>query len=490
MFARRSVLILLTTLFIKAGEAFVIFLATNKYESSEFGYLTIANSFFAFFIFFSDLNFGTTHIKKMSEGVHAKSQYFSTYMSFKAIILPTITIAFVIMLQMNVASGGVADASLLNQVLAVMLVSSILNSINVIYQSSFQAEMNTTKMQSGNVLAMGIKIASAFLVVLFVDGFIFFVFLFLAYEAITLAVNIVMGRGYRLIRVNAGLLKEYLRFQGVFLLPSIISIVYLNLGPLFLAGVLGVEALGVYYVISRIVSLFSLIRNALQALLLPKISSDLKENNIDEIRRSIAVFEKYILILWGVICIGCFGAGKVLLGFFGAEYREGGLLMLLFEISFCYNWAWGPYLTILVSREDPRYILVQGINLALSIVAWIFLPPFIGIIAIDFGRFVATFPIAIYLSRTVHKLYGFGRPSRGVVIILVSVASIATLQAITGAVQLQGLTAILLTVLALGAFIASLFLSRVLTRHDITYIKTVLNPRKMLVDIRSDFTRE
>jgi len=349
--------------------------------------------------------------------------------------------------------------------------------------------MKITKMQSGNVIATVIKAALTILIVLFVDGFLWFVSLFLVYEIVTLTINILFGRYFRftLASVNRNLMKGYLRFGTLYFVNSIMSTIYTNLGPILLKDVLGEEALGVYYVISRLLYFFSLIHTSFYTLLLPKVASSFKENKMAELQSNILVYQKYMLILWGTITIVCFGSGTVILKLLGGEYKNQGLVLLLFEVVTCFNWAWTPFFVIILLKEDPRFLLFGFISLAISCFSWAFLPSIIGILALDFGKYVANFPNDILVIYFIYKKYGFGKPVRFIAIILLLVSGLIILQICLGMNRMPSLQAVFFTGAILGSFFLLLFVFRVLNRVDLRFVKKVLSPRHLVAEMRSDF---
>jgi O-antigen/teichoic acid export membrane protein len=482
MLARKSLFFLLTTLFIKGGEALVFIIAANKYTTNEFGYLTIAKSFFAFFIFFSDLNLNQTHIKKMAEATYQRNLYISTYFTFKMVLVPCVTLVFLSIIFLDPAPKPI----ILQQSLTVLLFSSTINSINLIFQGTFHAEMKVTQMQFGNVIGSAVRLILTFLIVIFIDGFIYFVLLYLFYEIFTLCINLILARHIRLTRVTKQILKEYLKFGGMFLVSDVMSVFYSNFGQIALADRLGVDAIGIYSNVSRMVTILNVIQVSFQAFLLPNISNNLKKNNIDEIKRKTELFQKYILVYWGISSITCLGLGVYLLKLLPIAYQEQGLLLLWCEVLYVINTAWIPYRVLLVSQEDPRYLLVTLTTLVASIFSWIFLSAPLGILSIEFGRYLAFIPNAAIPAYYAYKRFGFGKPLKSTMIIIAMVLCFVTAQLSFRLAFLPIAPAILLTSLLVGAFIVLLFLTHVLNRDDLSFFKRVLDPRKMVKDIKSD----
>ena len=65
MFARRTLIIFITNIFISIFNLVLFLFIAGKYPSEQFGYLSVANSFYGFILFFGDLNFLEIHVKKM-----------------------------------------------------------------------------------------------------------------------------------------------------------------------------------------------------------------------------------------------------------------------------------------------------------------------------------------------------------------------------------------------------------------------------------------
>ena len=74
---RNSLIIFVTNIFSSLLNSFVFFLAVRKYSPSDFGYLSLSVSLFAFFLFFSDLNFSGTHIKKIPDRKYSEDECFN-----------------------------------------------------------------------------------------------------------------------------------------------------------------------------------------------------------------------------------------------------------------------------------------------------------------------------------------------------------------------------------------------------------------------------
>jgi hypothetical protein len=175
------------------------------------------------------------------------------------------------------------------------------------------------------------------------------------------------------------------------------------------------------------------------------------------------------------------------LKYLGGVYEEEGLNLFLFQVGVSFYWAWSPFFLIVMLKEDPKYLLTVVFTLMLSILSWWLLPAIMGIVAIDFGKYISTIPNLVYLTYYVQKRYGFGKPNKSSLVTLLLVATFLAIILIIGLHRRRFVDVILWTSVMVCTFLLLLFAFRVLKKEDITYIKNVIHPGKMLSEIRSDF---
>ena len=103
MFARKSLLTLISSLIYYFLYGITLLLAVNKFSPENFGYSKVATSLMGFFLFFSDLNFSVLHSKLMAEQKESENDYFTAYFIIKIILsLTTSVIIFIVIIyQMN-----------------------------------------------------------------------------------------------------------------------------------------------------------------------------------------------------------------------------------------------------------------------------------------------------------------------------------------------------------------------------------------------------
>ena len=102
MLGRKTLLSIVSLLIIRLIQGIILVLAVNRFLPINFGYVVVAQSLLAFFLFFSDLNLSTAHLKLMAEE-REKSVAFSTYFFLKVllVIISSITFFFILFFSLN-----------------------------------------------------------------------------------------------------------------------------------------------------------------------------------------------------------------------------------------------------------------------------------------------------------------------------------------------------------------------------------------------------
>jgi len=103
---------------------------------------------------------------------------------------------------------------------------------------------------------------------------------------------------------------------------------------------------------------------------------------------------------------------------------------------------------------------------------------------------VAYIPNVILVIYFIHNKYGFGKPARFMAIILLLVSGLIILQIYLAMNRMPSLQALIFTGAVLCGFFLLLFVSRVLGKDDLRFIKKVLSPRHLVAEMRSDFKHE
>ena len=488
MLGRKTFLSVISLLFIRFIQGIILIFAVNRFLPIEFGYLNAATSLFAFFLFLTDLNLSTAHLKLMAED-REKNNAFSTYFFLKIllIIISSITFIFITFfsLQNNLISNNLEQVS----IIIVVFFNHLIFSILMVYNYSFQASFKIAKKELATIFGQIFGMIFALISILVLNSFILYLINTIVSNILSLLLCIYYGREFKLTKIKKDLLIKYFKLDIVFIVPFFLNVVVTNLGPLLFLQYYGEELLGVYYVITTFFLMISGIEQVLRSLLIPNFSLLHKNNKLDEIRKSINLFEKYTAILNGIIIvIGIIFGDYILKIFLGQIYLEKGLFLyfgyLISLISFS---IFGPYSPLIIASEKYKiYTVTVFISFIFSLTSWIFLIPILNIHAIKLGTWIAVIPQTIFIRYYCFKYFKIGKLKFKYALNLVVISSMIFVSFYLFSLNFSILIRILFCLLILILYLGFLLLSKLLTRNDFKYIINVINPKKMVSYIKEE----
>jgi O-antigen/teichoic acid export membrane protein len=230
MLGRKTFLSVFSLLFIRLAQGIILILAANNFQHFEFGYLTVAQSLLAFFLFFSDLNLSTAHLKLMAEQKE-KSIAFSTYFYLKIFLLfiSSITFIFIIIFSLNayIISNNIQQVA----IVIVVFFDRMIISILMVYYYSFQATFKIAKKEMSTIIGQIFGLVFGLIAILILHNFILYLLNTIVSNLFTLALCIYNGREFKLTKINKPLLLKYFKLDIVFVLPFFLNVIINNLGP-------------------------------------------------------------------------------------------------------------------------------------------------------------------------------------------------------------------------------------------------------------------
>ena len=488
MLGRKTFLSVISLLFIRLVQGIILIIAVNQFLTIEFGYVTVAQSLLAFFLFFSDLNLSTVHLKLMAEE-EEKSVAFSTYFFLKIflIIISSITFIFIIIFSLN--SSLITNNQNQIAIIIVVFVDRLIISMLMVYNYSFQATFKIAKKEVATIIGQIIGLIFGLISILVLNNFILYLVNTIISNIFALSISIYYGREFKLTKIKRDLFVKYFKLDLVFILPFFINVLVTNLGPLIFLQYYNEELLGVFNVISSFFLMIKGIQQVFRSLLIPNFSIAIKNNNLDEVRKSISLFEKYTAILNGIIIvIGIMFGDYFLKILFGQIYFENGLFLYFgFLISLISFSLIGPYTPLIVVLEKFKvYTINLFISLIFSITTWIFLIPFLNILAINLGSWISIIPQTIFIRYYCFKYFKTGKLKLNNALNLVVIFSMIIVSFYFFSLNLSLLLRIFITLIILISYLGFLIYRKILTRNDYTYFMNVINPKKMVDYIKEE----
>ena len=488
MLGRKTLLSVISLIFLRFIQGIILILAVNVFLPIEFGYMKVAQSLLAFFIFLSDLSLSTVHLKLMAEE-REKSVAFSTYFFLKILLIIISSITFIIiiifLLNNNLITNNLQQIS----IIAVVFIDHFVFTILMVYNSSFQATLKIAKKELATIIGQIFGFIFSLISILVFNSFILFLSCTIISNMFSLLLSIYYGREFKLTKIKKDLLIKYFKLDLVFLLPFFLSVLINNLGPLLFLQYYNEELLGVYNVITSLFLMIKGIELVLRSLLIPSFSILYKNNKVDEIRKSINLFEKYTAILNGVIIvIGIMFGDYILKILFGQIYFEKGLFLYFgYLISLIGFSIFGPYSPLLIASEKYKvYTGTLFISLIFSILSWVFLIPFLGILAINLGTWISIIPQTIFIRYYCFKYFKTGKLKLNNALNLVVIFSLIFVSFYFFSLNFSFLLRIFISLFILILYLGFLISTKILTRDDLTYFINVINPKKMLDYIKEE----
>lgn len=478
MLAFKSLIIFITNLISSFLGIVVYFFAVKKYTPFNFGLLQVSTSLLAFFLFFSDLNFTTTHVKLMAEEKYTKNEYFTTYLALKVSFIVLMIFIFIIIILIQFDSGYLSNTSLQINIIIILFIDYIIKSLNLVYSSSFQAKLRIKQMQIPILISALVKNIFQLVLLFISKDFIFYVIGLLIGDALIFILYIFLGRDFKIIAANKLLFKEYFNFGWALMLSQTINVFIINIGPMIFKSYYGESILGVFQVLNSALLVFILLQSAFRALLIPNYSFLIAKKKFKQINQEIILYERYMVTIVGVLIISVFISGPMLiLEIFGPFYLEHGLSYLYLSIIFSISWGLlGPYLSLVVASGNSFLLLLGSISsLIFSIFSWVFIIPLFGIIGIQMGIWMgAIFGIILYRTYLIKK-YKFGKFNKTIIKLLLTICIFALISFVFQKFITR--YAIFPSLMAnlgfISVYIGILFLLKILTKEDFNTFKRI-----------------
>ncbi|KKN50698.1 hypothetical protein LCGC14_0630070 [marine sediment metagenome] len=492
MLGRKTFLSVISLIFIRLIQGIILVIAVNQFLPVVFGYVNIASSLFAFFLFFSDLNLSTAHLKIMAEE-REKSIAFSTYFFLKIILIIISSISFIIiifiLLNNNLISNNLNQIS----IIIVVFIDRLIFSMLMVYNYSFQATFKIAKKEMATISGQILGFIYALISILVLNSFMLYLISTIISNIFSLSLSIYYGREFKLTKIKKDLLIKYFKLDLVFILPFFLNVVITNLGPLLFLQYYSVELLGVYYVIASFFLMIKGIEQVLRSLLIPNFSILFKNNKLDEISKSINLFEKYTAILNGVIiAIGIIFGDYIIRILFGQIYLEKGLVLYIgYLISLLSFSIIGPYTPLIIASEKFKiYTVTLFISFVFSLISWIFLFPVLNILAINLGTWISVIVQTIYIRYSCNKHFQIGKMKLKTALNLIFIISMIFISIYFFYLYLSFILRIILSLSLLILYFGFLISTKLLTRDDFNYVINVINPKKMLDYIKEETTND
>jgi len=492
MLGRKTLLSVISLIFIRLIQGIILIIAVNRFLPIEFGYVIVAQSLLAFFLFFSDLNLSTAHLKLMAEEKE-KSVAFSTYFFLKIILIIISSITFIFIIIFTLNNNLITNNLNQTSIIIVVFIDRLIFSMLMVYNYSFQATFKIAKKELATIIGQIFGLIFALISILIFNNFILYLINTSISNIFSLSLCIYYGREFKLTKIKKDLLVKYFKLDLVFILPFFLNVLITNLGPLLFLQYYNEELLGVYYAITSFFLMIKGIEQVLRSLLIPNFSLLYRNNKLDEIRKSINLFEKYTAILNGIIIVlGIIFGDYILKILFGQIYFENGLFLYFGYLISLLNFSlYGPYSPLIIASEKFKvYTFSLIISFTFSIASWSFLIPVFNILGITLGMWISMIPNAIFIRYYCYKYFKIGKMNVKTAFNLSIIISMIFISIYFYYSDLSLLLRILFSLSLLILYLGFLISTKLLTKDDLNYVINVINPKKMIDYIKEETSND
>jgi len=492
-YGRKSILILISEIIIRLLHALTFFLAVNSFAPVYFGYQKIAYTLLALFIFISTLGFLQAHNIIMAEKGN-RDDAFTIYFLIKVIltIIASIITFFIILNLINDREFFYLNTEQI-WVIIIVFFELFLLSFNQIYTRSFLSTMNIAKMQIPIIISTIIgKFFSIVVIFIFQNFYIYLIGTIVTYS-INLIFSIYFGKVFHFSKINRTLLKRYIYLSIIFLFPVILDTLCINLGPIFFLQHFDEEALGVYFVIFTFFTMIVTLQKTFQILLIPNFINLLTNNDVENLKKSIRLFGKYMTIMNSLLIVTGIIFGEFFLkNFFGLIYYEQGLYFFYGCLLFIMRFALlDPYSSVLIASNQLKlFTFLKSLKFVSALVSWILFIPYFNIIGIELGNWIFLIPNIIIIRIYSHKKNSIGDVDIKEIMHYSVLVILFIICFFIASFNLDVLLSGLILLMIIGLYIIFLFKAKIFTRKDIDYIIDIINPKKMITYIRDETMKE
>ena len=218
MLGRKTFLSVISLLFIRLIQGIILIFAVNRFLTIEFGYVTVAQSLLAFFLFFSDLNLSTAHLKLMAEE-EEKNAAFSTYFFLKIFLIIISSITFIIIIFISLNTNIITNNQNQITIISLVFVDRLIITMLMVYNYSFQATFKIAKKEMATIIGQIFGLIFALISIFILNNFFLYLLNTIISNLFTLALCIYFGREFKLTKIRKDLLVKYFKLDLVFILP-------------------------------------------------------------------------------------------------------------------------------------------------------------------------------------------------------------------------------------------------------------------------------
>lgn len=504
MFARKSLLIMSANLFDGLLAYIALFFISRDMGPEAYGIIGFAMGFVGLFTILTELGFNPAHMKRVSEGKDMGT-CIGTYLSSKLVFILFFTsiVVFVVIIWKFVFGRGFESPT---HELAIYIILGYyaVNSIGTFFYYTYFATKEIAKAQIPLVMGAVARTIAIIFVALSGLGALALAWAYVFGEVIFLFVSFLFFKGFPVKKPTKECFKNYYVFAMPLILVGVSYTIIINADKVLIQLFWTSEDVGYYFASFRIVQFLLVAAAAVGTLLLPTISSYHSNEDIESIKKTVFLSERYIsmLIFPTVIGIVVLAEPTVRILLSASFYPAVPILMVL-PFFVIFEALTQPYLYEVIGMNKPtlarnRILIIVCISLLLDL---ILIPKDInslGIKLFGLGALGASIAMVIgYTAGFIYCRYVAWKLAKNPFNFRIFLHLLSAL--IMGILLYELLKFVPIerwyvllgyTILGLGIYLFILFLLKEFTRKDFNFVLDLLNLKKMWKYIRDEIKTE
>jgi O-antigen/teichoic acid export membrane protein len=504
MIARKSLLIISGNLLDGLLAYVALFFISREMGPEAYGIVGFAMGFVGLFTILTDLGFNSAHIKRVSEGKDIGS-CLGTYLSSKlGLVLLTVSVVVgAVFIWKGVLGRGFESP---DHELAIYIILGyyIVNSIGTFFYYTYIAKKEIAKAQIPIIIGTIVRTSAIIFVALSGLGPLALAWTYVLGEVIFLSVSALFFRGHHIKKPTKNCFSNYFVFARPLIVLGLSYTFIVNADKVLIQLFWDSAEVGYYFASYRIVQFLLVASSAVGILLFPTISTYHSNKDIDSIKKTVLLSERYISMLILPMVFGMVVLAEPIVNILlSSSFSPAASIFMILPLFVIFEGLSQPYMYEVIGMNRPelarnRLLIIMCSSLFFSI---ILIPKDISSINLDlFGLGAVGASIAIvigYAAGYIYCRYAAWKIAKNQLNPRILIHLFA---AFIMSVCLYELLIILpvqrwyvllgYAFIGLGIYLFILFLFKEFTRKDFNFFLDILSIKKMLKYIKSELKEE
>ena len=488
---------------VTTGLGYISLFFVARYMGPEaLGIIAFSLAYIGIFHSFSDLGFGSAHVKRVSEGKDlgiCNGTYFSAKMLL-TIVMVVIVLATIFIPKMLGHSSFVSKDHEI--VLYVMLLTTIIGSASMMINITFGARKETAKQSIPLLVGKVVEVSGKVFVAVVGLSVVMLAGASLISAVVVLVVFLYLFRGYPLAKPTKEYYKSYTKFALPVIVIAFLTDITHNMDKVMIQFFWTTSDVGFYSAAQQISFALSYITIASTTLIFPTISSYHSQEKVEAIRALSNRAERYLSMIFSpALVFVLILAQPICVVLLGAEFaRSAPLLVVLVAVVFV-NGTTAPYTQQIGGTN--RILLAARISIVIFILDVIlnilFIPKeFLGVRLLGLGAIgaAASTLISITCGAVLFRYYAYrltaSKPNPCVLRQLTAAAIMGIFLFFYFHLfpEFNVLHLAIAGVIGSTTYVIALFVIGEFTRDDLYFFSKILNPLEMKKYASAEIRRE